>query len=102
MVWRRPGVGYKVREVPGVKFKEGSEGSGFGVFWCRCKVQGRFQRFREVRFHEGQGSTRVPPGFHQGSTRVPPGFHRGSTRFCKGGGVVRALKRAPHAVGDTT
>ena len=29
----------------------------------------------ELRFH--QGSTRVPPGFHQGSTR---GFHQGSTR----------------------
>ena len=54
----------------------------------------------EVRFHEG--STRVPPGFHKGSTRVPPGFHQGSTRFCKGCGVVRALKRAPHAVGDVT
>ena len=47
----------------------------------------------EVRFHEG--STRVPPGFHQGSTRVPKGF-------CEGCGVVRALKRAPHAVGDIT
>ena len=45
----------------------------------------------EASFHEG--STRVPPGFHQGSTRVPRGFHEG----CK---VVRALKRAPHAVGD--
>ena len=33
----------------------------------------------EVRF------TRVP----QGSTRVPPGFHQGSTRFCEGCGVVR-------------
>ena len=63
----------------------------------------------EVRFHEG--STRVPRGFHQGSTGVPPGFHQGSTRvprtrvptrFCKGCGVVRALKRAPHAVGDIT
>ena len=65
----------------------------------------------EVRFHEGstrvppgfhQGSTRVPPGFHQGSTRAPPGFHEGSARFCEGCGVVRALKRAPHAVGDMT
>ena len=54
-----------------------------------------------VRFHEG--FTRVPPRFHEGSTRVPRvprGFHDGSTRFCKGCGVVRALKRAPHAVGD--
>ena len=39
----------------------------------------------EVRFHEG--STRVPPGFHE------RGFHQGyqgSTRFCEGCGVVRA------------
>ena len=43
----------------------------------------------EVRFHEG--STRVPPGFHQ----VPRGCHEGSTRFCEGCGV-------PHAVGDIT
>ena len=67
----------------------------------------RVPRARVSRgFHQGstrvvQGSTRVPPGFHQGSTRVPPGFHRGSTRvprgLCKGCGVVRALKRAPHA-----
>ena len=56
-----------------------------------------------------QGSARVPPGFHQGSTRVPPGFHqgstrvpRGSTRFHEGCGVVRALKRATHAVGVIT
>ena len=37
-------------------------------------------------FHQGfhQGSTRVPPGFHQGSTRVPPGFHQGSTRVPPG------------------
>ena len=54
----------------------------------------------EARFH--QGSTRVPPGFHQGSTRVPTGFQQGSTKFCEGCGVVRALKRAPHAVGDIT
>ena len=33
---------------------------------------------------------------------VPPGFHQGSTRFCEGCGVVRALKRAPRAVGDIT
>ena len=51
----------------------------------------------EVRFHEG--STRVPRGFHQGSTRV---LHEGSARFCEGCGVVRAPKRAPHAVGDIT
>ena len=51
----------------------------------------------EVRFHEG--STRVPPGFHQGSTRVPIGF-REVLRGLRGCGVVRALKRAPHAVGD--
>ena len=43
----------------------------------------------KVRFHEG--STSVP----RASTR----FHEGFTRFC---GVVRALKRAPHAVGDIT
>ena len=64
----------------------------------------------EVRFH--QGSTRVPPrlpGFHQGSTRVPPGFHQGSTRVppgfhdvLRGLRVVRAQKRARHAVGDIT
>ena len=29
-----------------------------------------------------------------------PQFHQGSTRFCEGCGVVRALKSAPHAVGD--
>ena len=40
--------------------------------------------------------------FHQGSTSVPPGIHEGSTRFCEGCGVVQALKRVPHAVGDTT
>ena len=50
----------------------------------------------EVRCHEG--STRLPPGFHQASTRVP----RGSARFCEGCRVVRALKRAPHAAGDIT
>ena len=49
----------------------------------------------EVRFHEC--STRVPPGFRQGSTRVPPGVPPG---FCAGCGLVPALKRAPHAVGD--
>ena len=41
------------------------------------------------------GSGVVRAAFHQGSTRVPPGFHEGC-------GVVRALKRAPHAVGDIT
>ena len=40
--------------------------------------------------------------FHDGSTRVPRGFHEGSARFCEGCGVVRVLKRAPHAVGDLT
>ena len=47
----------------------------------------------------GSGVVRGGPEvrFHEGSTRVPPGFHQG-TRFC---GVVRAL-RAPHAVGDIT
>ena len=44
----------------------------------------------EVRFHEGAST-----GFHQSFTRVPPGFHEGC-------GVVRVLKRAPHAVGDLT
>ena len=34
--------------------------------------------------------------FHEGSTSAPPGFHE----FCEGCGVVRALKRARHAVGD--
>ena len=29
-------------------------------------------------------------------------FHQGSTRFCEGCGVVRALTRAPNAVGDIT
>ena len=29
-------------------------------------------------------------------------LHEGSTRFCEGCGVARALKRAPHAVGDIT
>ena len=52
----------------------------------------------------GSGGGRGGPEvrFHEGSTRVPPGFHDGSTRFCEGFGVVRALKRAPHAVGDFT
>ena len=52
----------------------------------------------------GSGVVRGGPEvrFHQGSTRVPPGFHQGSTRFCEGCGGVRALKRAPHAVGDIT
>ena len=44
----------------------------------------------EVRFHD------------EGSTRVCAGFQEGSTRFCEGCGVVRALKRASHAVGDIT
>ena len=52
----------------------------------------------------GSGVVRGGPEvrFHEGSTRVPPKFHEGSTRFCEGCGVVRALKRAPHAVGDVT
>ena len=37
--------------------------------------------------------------FHEGSTRVPPGFHEGSMRFCEGCGVVRALKSAPLLLG---
>ena len=36
--------------------------------------------------------------FHEGSTRLPPGFHE----VLQGLGVVRALKRAPHVVGDIT
>ena len=66
--------------VPPVKF-----GPSFLFFPQQLKVRGG----PEVRFHEG-------------STRVPPKFHEGSTRFCEGCGVVRALKRAPHAVGDVT
>ena len=48
----------------------------------------------------GSGVVRGGPEvrFHEGSTRVP----RVSARFCEGCGVVRALKRAPHAVGDIT
>ena len=42
----------------------------------------------EVRFYE-------VPGFHEGSTE-------GSARFCEGWRLVRAQKRAPHAVGDIT
>ena len=42
---------------------------------------------------------RQAPGL---SGKVLRGFHQGSTRFCEGCGVVRALKRAPHAVGDVT
>ena len=50
----------------------------------------------------GSGVVRGGPEvrFHKGSTRVLPGFHEGSTRFCEGCGVVPALKRSPHAVGD--
>ena len=46
----------------------------------------------------GSGVVRGGPEvrFHEGSTRVPPGFPEGSTRAA---GVVRALKRAPHALG---
>ena len=49
----------------------------------------------------GSGVVRGGPevGFHEGSTRV---FLQGSTRFCEGCAVVRALKIAPHAVGDLT
>ena len=43
-------------------------------------------------------STRVPPEFHQDSTRVPRGSARGAG-WCE---HMRALKRAPHAVGDIT
>ena len=52
----------------------------------------------------GSGVVRGGPEvrFHEGSTRVPPQFHQGSTRFCEGCGVVRALKRAQHVVGDIT
>ena len=52
----------------------------------------------------GSGVVRGGPDvrFHEGSTTVPPGFHQGSTRFCEGCGVVRALKRASLAVGDIT
>ena len=52
----------------------------------------------------GSGVVRGSPEvrFHEGSTRVPRGFHEGSTRFFEVCGVVRALKRAPHAVGDIT
>ena len=52
----------------------------------------------------GSGVVRGGPevGFREGSTRVPPCFYEGSTKFCKGCGVVRALRRAPHAVGDIT
>ena len=52
----------------------------------------------------GSGVVRGGPEvrFHEGSTRIPPGFHEGSTRVPKGCGVVRALQRAPHAVGDIT
>ena len=52
----------------------------------------------------GSGEVRGGPAvrFHEGSTRVPSGFHQGSMRFCEGCGVVRAVKRAPHAVGDIT
>ena len=48
----------------------------------------------------GSGVVRGGPevSFHG----VPPEFQQGSTRFCEGCGVVRALKRAPHAVGDIT
>ena len=74
---------------------------GSGVVWGGPEVRLREDSIRvPPGFH--QGSTRVPPGFHQGSTRVPPGFHQGSTRFCEGCGLVRALKREPHAVGDIT
>ena len=38
--------------------------------------------------------------FHEGSTRVLPGFYQGSTKVLRG--RARALKRAPHAVGDIT
>ena len=31
---------------PGVRFKEGSGGSGVSLVQARCKVQGRFRRFR--------------------------------------------------------
>ena len=52
----------------------------------------------------GSGVVRSGPEarFHEGSTRVPPGFHQDSTRFCEGCGVVRALRRVRHAVGDIT
>ena len=45
----------------------------------------------------GSGVVRGGPEvrFHEGFTRVPPGFHEGC-------GLVRALKRAQHAVGDIT
>ena len=46
------------------------------------------------------GSAVVRGGPEEGST--PPEFHQGSIRFCEGCGVVRELKRAPHAVGDVT
>ena len=47
----------------------------------------------EARIHEG--FTRVPPGFHQFSARDPRGFYE----VLRGLRVVRALKRASHAVG---
>ena len=51
-------------------------------------------------FVSGWGSPEVR--FHEGCTRVGPGFDQGSTKFSEGCGVVRALKRALHAVGDVT
>ena len=46
------------------------------------------------------GSAQIGSGVVRGGPEVR--FHEGSTRICEACGVVRALKRAPHAVGDIT
>ena len=110
---RRGGQALKAlkAERPEGKGREGRKGSRAGPFGFFSPTAESFgvsaqigcgvvRGNPEVRFHEG--FTRVPPGFHQGSARVSPGFHQGPSRFCEGCGVVRALKRARHAVGDIT
>ena len=74
-VWLGLSLGVYATAAPGF-YSPTAE--SFGV---SAQIGSGVVRGPEVRFREG--STKVPPGFHQGSTRVhtrvPLGFHQGST-----------------------